>query len=141
MNAFAGLHLALQQLRRVSRLKNGEIAQRAEISPGMLSGYMTGRENPTADTLGRVLEAMGATVEDLAAELGKVQGRRGKDKEPSDDVIKERLVQRFGEVVEELFEVVGGQRRGEGQSVERAAFDALDRIGDPKRRVRKRKET
>lgn len=76
LGALEGLPEALTLL--VARDARGqkEIALEIGIAPPSLSRILTGRNRPTAQTLGLLLEALGCSLWDLAAALDEVAGRK-----------------------------------------------------------------
>lgn len=66
---------ALASMREALRAKQEEVAKRAGITPAMLSRYERGARTPHWSTLESVLDALGATLHDLARAIDEVEGR------------------------------------------------------------------
>ena len=70
--AYAGMDvrrrvgLNLQQMRRVKKLSQEELAHQAQVHQTYLSGVENGRRNPSVEVLQRIAEALGGDLEDLA---------------------------------------------------------------------------
>jgi transcriptional regulator with XRE-family HTH domain len=60
-----GLGLAIRAMRDEQRLSQRALARRASLSPGALSRIESGENNPSADTLSRVLVGLGKDLLDL----------------------------------------------------------------------------
>jgi len=92
LGVFEGLGQALKLLRSERGLTQPDVAERTrrmgqEVRTPSLSGYETEKTKPELDTLGRILAAMGVSVEELADALRRVQhGRRALDagRQPSE---------------------------------------------------------
>jgi transcriptional regulator with XRE-family HTH domain len=88
MDPFANLGLTLRWLRCSRNRTQREMARSAGITRAMLSAYETGKQQPTLDTLGRLLVALGIDLDHLQEALELHQGRRwpGEARErPEDD--------------------------------------------------------
>lgn len=66
------LGLAFRFLRTSRQLKQHQVAERAGITPSMLSGYENGRKLPTLATLEKILLAMDCSLRDLVDALDLV---------------------------------------------------------------------
>lgn len=66
---FDGLGAVLRDLRTDRRLTQVELAERAGVSKSMLSLYERDKQRPHLDTLGRLLDALGVSLGQLAARL------------------------------------------------------------------------
>ncbi len=75
MPVFQGLGKALRWLREKRGLRQYEAAERAAITKAMLSAYETGKQNPSLDTLEKILAALDAGLADLARALDLVNER------------------------------------------------------------------
>ena len=75
MGAFDNLGQALRWLRNRQQRKQYEIAQAAGITKAMLSAYETGKQNPSIETLEKILDALGAELADLHDALDIVNER------------------------------------------------------------------
>ncbi len=75
MPVFQGLGKALRWLREKRGLRQYEAAGRAAITKAMLSAYETGKQNPSLDTLEKILGALDAGLADLAHALDLVNER------------------------------------------------------------------
>lgn len=75
MSAFDGLPKALRTLCVRDGRALQDIAYASNISPAMLSSYLTGRESPTLKTLEKLLDGLRLRLEDLANALNEIQGR------------------------------------------------------------------
>lgn len=74
LGAFRGVHRALRILVERSELTQGEVAERAGVSPSAFSRFLSGELNPRLPVLGRILErGLGSTVVDLAEALTEAQ--------------------------------------------------------------------
>ena len=99
---FAGLGKALARLRqRAGFSTQMEAAEALKVDKGQLSRWEHDNPRPTLENLGRVLAGYGATVADLAAQLGDVLAE---ERRPSDE-----------ELIRSLTEAI---RRVEGRQVE-----------------------
>lgn len=87
MNMFANLGSALRWLRCSRNRTQREVAHAAGITRAMLSAYETEKQQPTLDTLGRLLAALGLDLDHLQEALELHQGRRwpGEARERSED--------------------------------------------------------
>jgi len=65
MGAFENLDQALRWLRNRQNRKQYEIAEAAGITKAMLSAYETGKQNPSIETLEKILEALHVDVAEL----------------------------------------------------------------------------
>lgn len=65
MGAFQNLGKALRWLRTRQDRKQYEIADKAGITKAMLSAYETGKQNPSIETLEKILEALHVDLPDL----------------------------------------------------------------------------
>jgi len=72
----AGVGEALRRFRQANGESQTAVAARAGITRSMLWTYEQGNTYPSVETLGRVLDALGASLEDLADLLHTIQGRR-----------------------------------------------------------------
>lgn len=73
--SFLGLGPALRRLREGRNLTLEEVAGKAGINPSSLSRLEYGAFQPKLETLGRVLEALGADPMDLGFALRQEQGK------------------------------------------------------------------
>ncbi|MGD2113946.1 MAG: helix-turn-helix domain-containing protein [Acidobacteriota bacterium] len=73
MSAFDRLDRALTLLRTRSGFKQIEVAQRAGITPSMISEYESGKKRPHVDTLEKMLAVLGADAHGLANALRTAQ--------------------------------------------------------------------
>ncbi|HUO86500.1 MAG TPA: helix-turn-helix transcriptional regulator [Thermoanaerobaculia bacterium] len=76
MGAFDNLGQALRWLRNRQQRKQYEIAEAAGITKAMLSAYETGKQNPSVETLDKLLSALGSDLSDLHDALVLNQGGR-----------------------------------------------------------------
>ena len=83
MNTFDGLHQALRWLRNRRGLQQKEIAEAAGITRGMLSAYENGKQNPSLETLDKLLQALGAGLPELYEALSLQQGAQVPPARPS----------------------------------------------------------
>jgi transcriptional regulator with XRE-family HTH domain len=74
MGAFENLGQALRWLRSRQQRKQYEIADAAGITKAMLSAYETGKQNPSIETLEKILDALGNDLSDLHRALVLHQG-------------------------------------------------------------------
>lgn len=65
MGVFKDLGKALRWLRTRQDRKQYEIAEAAGITKAMLSAYETGKQNPSIETLEKIMSALGADLRDL----------------------------------------------------------------------------
>jgi len=65
MGAFRDLGKALRWLRTRQDKKQYEVAEAAGITKAMLSAYETGKQNPSIETLEKILEALHSELPDL----------------------------------------------------------------------------
>ncbi len=70
-----GLGQALRWLRERQARKQYQVASDAGITKGMLSAYETGRQRPSLETLGKLLETLTCDLNDLHNALQIVNGR------------------------------------------------------------------
>jgi transcriptional regulator with XRE-family HTH domain len=70
-----GLGQALRWLRERQARKQYRVADDAGVTKGMLSAYETGRQRPSLETLGKLLETLGCDLNDLHNALQIVNGR------------------------------------------------------------------
>ncbi|HSL84262.1 MAG TPA: helix-turn-helix transcriptional regulator [Thermoanaerobaculia bacterium] len=66
---FDGLGPALRELRAERGWTQVELAERAGVSKSMLSLYERGKQRPHLDTLGKLVNALGVSLGQLAARL------------------------------------------------------------------------
>jgi transcriptional regulator with XRE-family HTH domain len=88
---FRGLGAALKQLRKRAGFRTQLLAAAAlEIDKGQLSRWENEIPRPTLENLGRLLAGYGATVADLAAELGAATSAPAADEElgPTDELVR-----------------------------------------------------
>lgn len=78
MSAFENLGQALRWLRTRQNRKQYQIAEAAGITKAMLSAYETGKQNPSIETLDKILGALRHDVSDLdrALKLHRAPGDR-----------------------------------------------------------------
>lgn len=76
MGAFDNLGQALRWLRSRQHRKQYEIADAAGITKAMLSAYETGKQNPSIETLEKILEALRSDLSELHNALVLHQGGR-----------------------------------------------------------------
>jgi transcriptional regulator with XRE-family HTH domain len=76
MGAFDNLGQALRWLRSRQHRKQYEIADAAGITKAMLSAYETGKQNPSIETLEKILEALHSDLSELHNALVLHQGGR-----------------------------------------------------------------
>lgn len=76
MGAFDNLGQALRWLRSRQHKKQYEIADAAGITKAMLSAYETGKQNPSIETLEKILEALRCDLSELHNALVLHQGGR-----------------------------------------------------------------
>lgn len=74
-SALNGLGQALRWLRDRIGKKQYQIAAAAGVTKGMLSAYETGRQNPSLDTLEKLLGTLGCNLHDLHNAIEIVNGR------------------------------------------------------------------
>jgi transcriptional regulator with XRE-family HTH domain len=70
-----GLGQALRWLRDRLGKKQYQVADAAGITKGMLSAYETGRQNPSLETLQKILGTLGCNLHDLHNAIQIVNGR------------------------------------------------------------------
>ena len=70
---FAHFGRALTLLRIQAGLTQKDLAERAGITPSMISEYEASKKRPHLDTLDKILVALGADVHELAATLHRAQ--------------------------------------------------------------------
>ena len=75
MNTFENLGQALRWLRNRQNRKQYQIAGEAGITKAMLSAYETGKQNPSIDTLEKLLDALHVDLGDLFQALEIVNER------------------------------------------------------------------
>ncbi|HWM95205.1 MAG TPA: helix-turn-helix transcriptional regulator [Thermoanaerobaculia bacterium] len=113
---FTGLGKALAILReRAGFATQTQASEALKIDKGQLSRWENEVPRPTLENLGRVLAGYGATVADLAVELGAGAPRAREDQGPSD----EELIRSLAEAIRR---VEGRQAETEGR-VERLEKD------------------
>ena len=76
MGAFDSLGQALRWLRSRQHRKQYEIADAAGITKAMLSAYETGKQNPSIETLEKILDALHSDLSELHNALVLHQGGR-----------------------------------------------------------------
>lgn len=76
MGAFDSLGQALRWLRSRQHRKQYEIANDAGITKAMLSAYETGKQNPSIETLEKILDALHSDLSELHNALVLHQGGR-----------------------------------------------------------------
>jgi transcriptional regulator with XRE-family HTH domain len=76
MGAFDSLGQALRWLRSRQHRKQYEIADDAGITKAMLSAYETGKQNPSIETLEKILDALHSDLSELHNALVLHQGGR-----------------------------------------------------------------
>ncbi len=64
---------ALVGMRIGARMSKAELSRRSGISPQSLGSYESGRHAPSMDALGKLLDALGATLTDLGREIDRLQ--------------------------------------------------------------------
>ena len=112
---FAGLGKALKRLRkRAGFQRQIEAAAALKLDSGQLSRWENEVPRPSLENLGRVLAGYGATVADLAEELGAVA--MAQPAEASDEAQPEELIRALVETM----------RRVEGRQME--TENRVDRI-------------
>ncbi|HBL29688.1 MAG TPA: hypothetical protein DD490_22870 [Acidobacteria bacterium] len=74
-SVLSGFGHALRWMRDRHSRKQYQVAKAAGITKGMLSAYETGRQKPSLDTLGKLLETLGCDLHDLHNALQIVNGR------------------------------------------------------------------
>jgi transcriptional regulator with XRE-family HTH domain len=87
VNRFDNLGKALRLLRKQQGLQQNQLAVRAGVTSSKLSNYETGQRQPTLDSLGRLVDALGLELADLEAALDRVNRRPrrgGRDGRPHD---------------------------------------------------------
>lgn len=107
MGAFDSLGQALRWLRSRQHRKQYEIADAAGITKAMLSAYETGKQNPSIETLEKILDALHSDLSELHNALVLHQGGRPP-------------------------EAAGGSWRGEGDSradARLSVYDVVDARG------------
>jgi transcriptional regulator with XRE-family HTH domain len=82
MGLFDDAGRALRRLREEKGLLQKEVSERSGVTKGMLSRIENDKADTTLGTLGRILEGMGAEVDDFSRVLKTVQ--RGKDSTPEE---------------------------------------------------------
>lgn len=75
MARFDNLGQAIVALRIDRQLTQSELAFRAEITPAMLSTYERGFRMPSLNSLGRILDALGAHPGELERHLDRLNDR------------------------------------------------------------------
>lgn len=91
---FAGLGKALARLReRAGFSTQTEASETLKIDKGQLSRWENESPRPTLENLGRVLAGYGATVTDLAVELGGSVPPQMADRGPTDDELIRSLAE------------------------------------------------
>jgi transcriptional regulator with XRE-family HTH domain len=100
--------------------KQLEIAERAQVTRGMLSAYERGHQEPTLRTLERVLEALGVDLVELQWALRVIEARPGEGpppppaRHPPDEVAEPAAVYRTVRVPEPLS---AGEEHALGQMI------------------------
>ncbi|MEM9293044.1 MAG: helix-turn-helix transcriptional regulator [Acidobacteriota bacterium] len=79
MGEFDGLGRALRYLRTERNLLQKDVAERAGKTKALVSAYETEKTLPTFETVGQILDAMGADRFDLLNALEEVNGRATRD--------------------------------------------------------------
>lgn len=74
-SVLTGLGHALRWLRDRHGRKQYQVADAAGITKGMLSAYETGRQNPSLDTLDKLLDTLGCDLYDLHNAIQIVNGK------------------------------------------------------------------
>ncbi|HEX4956300.1 MAG TPA: helix-turn-helix transcriptional regulator [Thermoanaerobaculia bacterium] len=105
MSTFQGLHKALRWLRLSHQLKQRDVARSAGITQAMLCSYEQGKRAPSVESLGRVLNALGVDLAELARALALVNREGEARVAPAIDSDLERQRERV------LAEVLDGFRR------------------------------
>lgn len=75
MARFDNLGQALRTLRRERGYQQVDVARAAHVTASLLSSYETGRKSPSISTLGKILDALGVGLDELEAQLDRVNGR------------------------------------------------------------------
>lgn len=75
MRAFEGLGKALRWLRARQDKRQYQVAEDAGVTKAMLSAYETGKQNPSLDTLEKILGGLDASLDDLHRALRVVNGQ------------------------------------------------------------------
>lgn len=75
--AFEGLGKALRWLRDKQAQKQYQVAERAGVTKAMLSAYETGKQNPSIDTLEKILGALAVDLPGLFHAIQVVNERTG----------------------------------------------------------------
>lgn len=75
MSTFQGLGRALRWLRDRQGKRQYQVADAAGITKAMLSAYETGKQKPSLDTLEKILDALGCSLNDLHNSLQIVNER------------------------------------------------------------------
>lgn len=75
--AFEGLGRALSLLRTERRLSQSQLAELSGVNKSLISRYERGQVEPTFESVNRLLDALGATRQDLHDYLGRVQRSAG----------------------------------------------------------------
>ncbi len=73
MTTFQELPKALLWLRLNGRRRQNEVAQAAGLTQAMLCAYERGTREPSLRSLGRLLDALGTSVEDLGRLLATLK--------------------------------------------------------------------
>lgn len=84
MTAFKDLGAALVELRMDRRRNQREVAEAAGITKAMLSSYENDRTSPNVETLGRVLDALGAGPAELSRALRAARAGPGPPRRPGE---------------------------------------------------------
>lgn len=103
---FGGLGKALARLRERAGFATQTVAAEAlKIDKGQLSRWENESPRPTLENLGRLLAGYGATVADLAGELGDASAQPVADRGPSD----EELIRSLAEAIRRVEGLEGKQ--------------------------------
>jgi transcriptional regulator with XRE-family HTH domain len=75
MSAFDGLGKALRWLRARQDKRQYQVADESGVTKAMLSAYETGKQKPSLETLEKILDGLGANLDDLHRALRIVNGQ------------------------------------------------------------------
>lgn len=75
MSAFDGLGKALRWLRARQDKRQYQVADESGVTKAMLSAYETGKQKPSLETLEKILDGLGANLDDLHGALRVVNGQ------------------------------------------------------------------
>lgn len=75
MGAISGFGQGLRRLREDSGLSQTALGQRAGVTQSHLSAYETGKRLPNVETVGRILDALGADFLDLHNMLSRARSQ------------------------------------------------------------------